>query len=104
MVNDTIRLLGLYGLGVVAVEDDDGAGGPVIHLVAAVERARRCPACGTAAVSVKQWTTTRPRDMPVAGRTGRLRWRKRRWYCDAARLCPSRVHRIGAAGTHPGPG
>ncbi len=82
MVNDTTRLLGLDGLAVVAVEDD-GAGGPVVHLVTADERARRCPACATVAVRVKQWTTTRPRDLPVAGRVCRLRWRKRRWYCDA---------------------
>ncbi|MGI5182522.1 ISL3 family transposase [Dactylosporangium sp. CA-152071] len=83
MVNDTTRLLGLEGLAVVGVEDD-GAGGPVVHLVTADEQARCCPDCGTPAVRVKQWTTTRPRDLPVAGRTSRLRWRKRRWFCDLA--------------------
>ncbi|MEV6377774.1 transposase family protein [Micromonospora musae] len=36
---------------------------------------------------MKQWTTTRPRDLPVGGRTVRLRWRKRRWYCPTAG-CP----------------
>lgn len=35
----------------------------------------------------KQWTTTRPRDLPVVGRQVRLRWRKRRWYCPTA-ACP----------------
>ncbi|MEU4473190.1 transposase family protein [Micromonospora sp. NPDC023888] len=28
-----------------------------------------------------QGATTRPRDLPVAGRPVRLRWRRRRWYC-----------------------
>jgi transposase len=31
--------------------------------------------------------TTRPRDLPVAGRRCQLRWRKRRWRCDEA-TCP----------------
>ncbi|MER7273479.1 hypothetical protein ABT369_03380 [Dactylosporangium sp. NPDC000244] len=42
MVNDATQLLGLEGLAVVAVEHD-GAGGPVVHLVTADERARCCP-------------------------------------------------------------
>ncbi len=84
MVNDTTRLLGLDGLAVVAVEDGGDAGGPVVDLVTADARARQCPECGTVAVRVKQWTTTRPRDLPVAGRACRLRWRKRRWYCDVS--------------------
>ncbi|MEH1016866.1 ISL3 family transposase [Micromonospora sp. CPCC 206060] len=33
--------------------------------------------------------TTRPRDLPVAGRTTRLRWQKRRWRCDQDG-CPRR--------------
>nr|WP_241825570.1 transposase family protein [Micromonospora sp. CB01531] len=37
---------------------------------------------GQRALKVKQWTTTRSRDLPVGGRTVRLRWRKRRWYCS----------------------
>ncbi|WP_376776110.1 transposase family protein [Nonomuraea jabiensis] len=32
----------------------------------------------------KEWVTTRPRDLPVAGRQCALRWRKRRWCCDQA--------------------
>src|SRR4051795_4821417 len=40
------------------------------------------PQCGIRAVWVKGWVPTQPRDLPVAGRTVRLRWRKRRWYCD----------------------
>jgi transposase len=34
------------------------------------------------ATRIKEWVTTRPRDLPVAGRRVDLRWRKRRWLCD----------------------
>ncbi|MFI7425287.1 transposase family protein [Nonomuraea sp. NPDC049684] len=75
MVNDTTLLLGLDG-----VEDET-----VLHLATADERARCCPQCGVAAVRMKEWVTTRPRDLPVAGR--RCVLRKRRWCCDQA-SCP----------------
>jgi transposase len=88
MVNDTSRLLGLDGLAVRRVElDKDGI--PVVDLVTADEQARYCPRCGVRARRMKEWTTTRPRDLPVAGRPVRLRWRKRRWRCDT-QACPRR--------------
>ena len=65
----------------------DAAGVPVVDLSTGCEQARCSPQCGQRAVRVKQWTTTRPRDLPVAGRPVRLRWRKRRWYCPTA-PCP----------------
>ncbi|MFI7336294.1 ISL3 family transposase [Micromonospora aurantiaca (nom. illeg.)] len=80
MVNDTTRLLGLDGLVVERVEVD-ATGVPVVDLSTGCEQARCCPGCGQRAARVKQWATTRPRDLPVAGRPVRLRWRKRRWYC-----------------------
>jgi transposase len=86
MVNDTTRLLGLDGLVAERVELD-AAGVPVVDLSTGSVQARCCPQCGQKAVRVKQWTTTRPRDLPVAGRPVRLRWRKRRWYCPTA-ACP----------------
>src|SRR5437868_4816918 len=84
MVNDTTRLLGLQGLAVTEVLEADPASGsgPVVYLETADERARLCPACGMRAVRVKEWVTTHPRDLPVAGRCCALRWRKRRWHCD----------------------
>ena len=86
MVNDTTRLLGLDGLVADRVElYPDGF--PVVHLSTGDERARCCPQCGIRAARVKGWVLTRPRDLPVAGRTTRLRWRKRRWHCDEAG-CP----------------
>lgn len=82
MVNDTTRLLGLDGLVVATVEDATDGLGPVVHLATGDEQARHCPQCAVRASRVKQWVSTRPRDLPVAGRGVRLRWRKRRWYCD----------------------
>lgn len=70
MVNDTTRLLGLDGPVAERVELD-AAGVPVVDLSTGYEQARCCPQCGYRAVRVKQWTTTRPRDLPVpAGRCG----------------------------------
>ncbi|MFI7553242.1 transposase family protein [Micromonospora sediminimaris] len=86
MVNDTTRLLGLDGLVAERVELD-AADIPVVDLSTGCEQARCCPGCGQRAVRVKQWTTTRPRDLPVGGRAVRLRWRKRRWYCPTP-ACP----------------
>ncbi|MGS2620186.1 ISL3 family transposase [Micromonospora sp. LZ34] len=88
MVNDTTRLLGLDGLVVERVELD-ATGVPVVDLSTGCEQARCCPGCGQRAVRVKQWATTQPRDLPVAGRRVRLRWRKRRWYCSTP-ACPRR--------------
>ncbi len=79
--NDATRLLGLEGLAVTGVEEGHGDG-PVVALVTSDTQARMCPMCGVEAVRVKEWITTHPRDLPVAGRMMRLRWRKRRWICD----------------------
>lgn len=89
MVNDTTLLLGLDGVAVtkVVAAGDGVQDGPVVHLATADERVRCCPQCGVAAVRMKEWVTTRPRDLPVGGRRCALRWRKRRWCCDQA-SCP----------------
>ncbi|MFG1823652.1 transposase family protein [Microbispora bryophytorum] len=89
MVNDTTRLLGLAVVDVVAAGQDgnESGQGPIVHLVTADESVRVCPECGAVAARAKEWVTTRPRDLPVAGRRCDLRWRKRRWYCDE-QACP----------------
>ncbi|WP_449061652.1 ISL3 family transposase, partial [Planomonospora algeriensis] len=89
MVNDTTRLLGLEGVAVTKIDTDNNTPGqgPVLYLETLDPRARACPACGTTATRMKEWVLTRPRDLPVAGRVCRLRWRKRRWRCDHSR-CP----------------
>ncbi|MEV0622295.1 transposase family protein [Nonomuraea sp. NPDC050404] len=89
MDHDTTLLLGLDGLAVtkVVAAGNEPQDGPVVHLATADERARCCPQCGVVAVRMKEWVTTRPRDLPVGGRCCALRWRKRRWCCDQA-SCP----------------
>ncbi|MFI6732485.1 ISL3 family transposase [Nonomuraea sp. NPDC050451] len=89
MVNDTTLLLGLDGVAVtkVVAAGQGPQEGPVLHLATADEKARRCPQCGVAAVRMKEWVITRPRDLPIGGRRCTLRWRKRRWCCDQA-SCP----------------
>lgn len=81
MHNDTTLLLGLTGLAVVRV-DHAPHDSPVVHPSTAGERARTCPGCAARATRMKEWVTTRPRDLPVAGRRVDLRWRKRRWHCE----------------------
>jgi transposase len=81
MHNDTTRLLGLTGVAVLRV-DDAPHDRPVVHLITTDEQARTCPGCAARATRMKQWVTTRPRDLPMAGRQVDLRWRKRRWQCD----------------------
>lgn len=98
MVNDTTRLLGLDGLVAERVELD-ATGVPVVDLSTGSVQARCCPQCGQRAVRVKQWTTTRPRDLPVAGRPVRLRWRTALVLPDCGLSAPV-VHRAG----RPGPG
>lgn len=86
MVNDTTRLFGLDGVAVTAVLDGPD-GRPLVHLATVDERARICPGCAMPSTSPHGWVTTRPRDLPVAGRRSELRWRKRRWLC-AEQGCP----------------
>ena len=82
MVNDTTRLLGLDGLVVERVEVD-ATGVPVVDLSTGCEQARCCPGCGQRAARVKQWATTRPRDLPVAVRPV---------WCDGAGITETRVY------------
>jgi transposase len=51
------------------------------------EQARCCPDCGVRAERPHSWVTTRPGDLPVAGRRTELTWNKRRWRCREA-VCP----------------
>ncbi|MER6951475.1 transposase family protein [Nonomuraea sp. NPDC000554] len=92
MVNDTTRLLGLDGLAVVEVmaRDERAGEGPIVWLATVDERARMCPGRGVRATQMKQWVTTWPRDLPVAGRRCALLWRKRRWICSKAG-CPRKT-------------
>jgi len=85
LTNDTdidaaTMLLDLEGLAVQAVEVlADGS--RRVRLVTAAETAAACPSCGVFSTLVKEYVTTRPRDVPVASRRLLLQWRKRRWCC-----------------------
>jgi transposase len=76
----TTRLLGLEGLAVVRVDLDDD-GGRVVHVVTADPHAVACPGCGTVSTSVKQRTSTAPKDLPYGPAAVKLVWHKRRWRC-----------------------
>ncbi|MFL6110985.1 MAG: ISL3 family transposase [Catenulispora sp.] len=80
MTNHTTLLFGLDGVEVASVRpgDDDI---PILALVTAADQARCCPDCGVRSGRAHSWVTTRPRDLPVAGRRTELWWTKRRWRC-----------------------
>lgn len=73
-------LLGLDGV-VVCDADADDDGNLIFALVTACEQARCCPGCGQRSGRSLGLVTTRPRDVPLAGRRSLLRWTKRRWAC-----------------------
>jgi transposase len=81
MHDDGSRLLGLAGLRVTGVRDEEGDG---LDLeVEAVAPAGTCPHCGASELVIKERPVVRVRDLPALGRLTRLRWRKRRWRCRA---------------------
>jgi transposase len=78
--DDATRLLGLAGLAVERVALTP-LGLRVVQLVTVDPDAAKCPDCGQVSTSGKEWTLTRPRDLPVGGTAVLLQWRKRRWRC-----------------------
>ena len=75
-------LLGIPGLLVTAVtETRDGQTLVEVITDPAVEAARCCPRCGTAATWVKEHPRTAPRDMFIGDRQVLLDWSKTRWRC-----------------------
>ncbi len=79
MHDDGSRLLGLAGLRVTGVVEGDG---DALDLeVESIARADCCPHCGGEDLVIKERPVVGVRDLPLAGRVARLRWRKRRWRC-----------------------
>jgi transposase len=89
LTNDATRLLGLDGVAVTSVVTGKD-GNPMLALVTVEEQARCCPDCGIRSERPHSWVTTRPRDLPVAGRRTELIWNKRRWRCREA-VCPRKT-------------
>ena len=79
MPDEPSRLLGLAGLRVTGVVEEDGA---ALDLeVESVARDGRCPHCKGEDLVIKERPVVGVRDLPLAGRMAHLRWRKRRFGC-----------------------
>jgi len=83
MENGTSILFGLPGVAVDRVErfPEDGSGVRLVHVVTAASSAAGCPQCGVVSTSVRQYRTTRPRDLPYGEEPLAVRWRKRQYRC-----------------------
>jgi transposase len=93
MQNGTTILFGLPGVRVERVERVTGEQGePVrlVHVVTAASSAGGCPQCGVISASVKQYRTTRPRDLPYGEDRLEVRWHKRQYRCREA-TCPRKA-------------
>jgi transposase len=79
MHDDVSRLLGIDGMAVIGVTDH---GWWVELEVEMLARAGCCRWCGRGSLQVKDRHRVRVRDLPLAGRTTYLIWRKRRFGCE----------------------
>jgi transposase len=73
MQNATTIPFGLPGVAVDHVErisGGHGGAGRLVHIVTTVSSAAGCPQCGVISTSVKQYRTTRPRDLPYGVTAG----------------------------------
>lgn len=80
MPEDVSRLLGLEGFAVTAVTEREDELDLELELVAP---AGVCRHCERASLEVKERPIVRVRDLPIAGRSTYLHWRKRRFRCQA---------------------
>jgi transposase len=80
MVEPTSLLLGLEGLGVSAVVRRVDRT-RVVEVITVDPNASRCPDCGMSSTSVKERTTTSPRDIRYGDDPIVLRWNKTRYRC-----------------------
>jgi transposase len=93
MEKGTTILFGLPGVAVERVERVTGGHGePVrlVHVRTAVSSAAGCPACGVISTSVKQYRTTRPRDLPYGEERLAVVWHKRQYRCRE-QACPRKA-------------
>lgn len=92
MENGTTILFGLPGVAVQRVEraGEGGIRSRLVHVVTAAGSAAGCPECGVVSRSVKQYRTTRPRDLPYGEEPLVVRWRKRQYRCQEAG-CPRKA-------------
>jgi transposase len=74
-------LVGLDDVTVLGVEDPGQ--GPLVVAIETTTPIATCPGCGSWA-ELKERVWVMDVDLPVFGRSTRLRWRKRRWRCPDA--------------------
>jgi transposase len=93
MEKGTTILFGLPGVAVERVErvtGEDGGPARLVHVRTAVSSAAGCPCCGVMSTSVKQYRTTRPRDLPYGEERLAVRWHKRQYRCREE-ACPRKA-------------
>jgi transposase len=93
MQNGTTILFGLPGVAVDHVErlaGERGAAARLVHVVTTASTAAGCPACGVISTSVKQYRTTRPRDLPYGEERLEVVWHKRQYRCRE-QACPRKA-------------
>jgi len=93
MSHGTTILFGQPGVAVDRVErvcGEDGGAGRLVHLVTMASTAAGCPDCGVVSTSVKQYRTTRPRDLPYGEEPLEIRWHKRQYWCRE-QACPRKA-------------
>ena len=93
MENATSILFGLPGVAVDRVEraaDERGGAVRLVHVVTTATSAAGCPACGVVSTSIRQYRTTRPRDLPYGEEPLAVRWRKRQYRCRE-QACPRKA-------------
>ena len=83
MEDGTSILFGLPGVAVDRVErfTEDGSAVRLVHVVTSASSAAGCPQCGVVSTSVRQYRTTRPRDLPYGEEPLAVRWHKRQYRC-----------------------
>jgi transposase len=93
MEKGTTILFGLPGVVVERVERVTGEHDEsvrLVHVRTAVSSAAGCPCCGVMSTSVKQYRTTRPRDLPYGEERLAVRWHKRQYRCREE-ACPRKA-------------
>ena len=96
MEDGTSILFGLPGVAVDRVErvTEDGSVVRLVHVVTAASSAAGCPQCGVVSTSVRQYRTTRPRDLPYGEEPLEVRWHKRQYRCREQASPAPGVHRV----------
>jgi transposase len=89
MQDDVSRLVGIDGLVVTGVVE---VGRQLEVEVELLREVACCGWCGRASLTVKDRPVVRIRDLAIAGRVTFLRWRKRRYWCEACERTFTETH------------